>query len=119
MNRDKPRITSTVIISIFLLINIILTCSLFMIGFKSIKAEEGQEAGIIFVALFAGVGIVFVLLIYAAIVVSSGVCLAFSVANRKSTLKPVRIISYCYDGLLAAVIVTSIIKIILTAIGII
>ena len=100
---DKPRITSTVIISAFLLVTInlgLIPLCLFYLGVDF------------------GFGTVFIIIIYylyffGAVIAECIVMFPFSILNRKSTLKPVRIVSYVLDGLIIAMFVISIIKIIL------
>ena len=50
-------------------------------------------------------------------VVAAGICLIFSIKNRKSTLKAIRIINYVLDGGFAFVILASVTKIILFFLG--
>ena len=118
MNYDKPRTTSTVIIGVFLLINIVLAIMLYPVWWSTIKISETDPAAAPFIALFAGLGVVFVLLIFVAIAVVSLILFFFSLNNRKSTLKQIRITSIVFDSLLGALFVASVIKIILLAVGI-
>ena len=121
---DKPRIASTVVIGIFLIIGMIFALSLVGITWAVIdQAVEdaknssdnaaGQIAGASAVALVAAIGIVLVMGIYIAVAIDMSILLPFAIKNRKSTLKPIRIISYVYDGLIGATLLLSIIKIIL------
>ena len=117
---DKPRITSTIIISIFFILTAIITVtSMFSLSWKALnEATSGGTAGDVVVAFFAAFGMVLYLLFLGAIVVECAILLPFSIANRKSIHKPVRIISYVLDGLISALIIGAIIKIILLVIGI-
>ena len=117
---DKPRITSTIVISILFLATAAFTVpSLFAFSWKAInEATESGTAGDVFVALFAAFGIVLYLIYLGAVIVECAILLPFSISNRKSTLKPVRIISYVLDVLIGALILASIIKIILLASGV-
>ena len=112
---DKPRITSTIVISIFFLATAAFTVpSLFAFSWKALnEATESGTAGDVFVAFFAAFGIVLYLIYLGAVIVECAILLPFSISNRKSTLKPVRIVSYVLDGLIIAMFVISIIKIIL------
>ncbi len=118
MNYDKPRVTSTVIIGIFLVINAILAIALYPVWWSSIKVAEEDPAAAPFVALFAGLGVVMILFIYVAIAAVSLVLFLFSLNNRKSTLKSIRITAIVMDSLLGAMLVASVVKIILLAVGI-
>ena len=112
---DKPRITSTIVISIFFLATAAFTVpSLFAFSWKALnEATESGTAGDVFVAIFAAFGIVLYLIYLGAVIVECAILLPLSISNRKSTLKPVRIVSYVLDGLIIAMFVISIIKIIL------
>ena len=117
---DKPRITSTIVISIFFLATAAFTVpSLFSFSWKALnEATESGTAGDVFVAFFAAFGIVLYLIYLGAVIVECAILLPLSISNRKSTLKPVRIISYVLDVLIGALILASIIKIILLASGV-
>ncbi len=124
----KKRITSTIILSIILTILLIfvlpnLTLNLHE-SFENIKSnasmgEYGPMA--ILVVAVGAIGMVFAIAIYcilfAAVAITSGVCLIFTIRNRKSCLKPIRIINYVLDGGFSFVIVASVIKIILFLCG--
>jgi hypothetical protein len=118
MNYDKPRTTSTVIIGVFLLINIVLAIMLYPVWWSTISVGDTDPAAAPIVALFAGFGVIFVLLIFIVIAVVSLFLFILSLNNRKSTLKQIRIISIVLDSLTGALLLASIIKIILLAIGI-
>lgn len=123
MNYDKPRIASTVVIGIFLLVGIIFAVIFAPITWKAIQEAidssssssdpAGQAAGGFVLAIFGGLAVVLVGIVYGAILISSGICLIFAIKNRFSTLKPVRIISYVYDGLAGLLILACIAKILM------
>ena len=121
---DKPRIPSTIIIGVFLTIGMFL--ALMFVGFTWKVVDEmvesaknssdeaaGQIAGAGVAALVGALGIVLVMIVYFGVTIAMSICLPFSIKNRKSTLKPIRIISYVFDGLIGATLLLSIIKIIL------
>jgi len=121
---DKPRIPSTIIIGIFLAIGMFL--ALVFVGFTWKVVQEmvesaknssdeaaGQIAGAGAAALVGALGVALVMIVYISVTIAMSICLPFSIKNRKSTLKPVRIISYVFDGLIGATLLLSIIKIIL------
>lgn len=121
---DKPRIVSTVILGIFVIAATILALSLVGVTWAQIDAAvenaknssdsaAGQVAGASAVAFAGALAIVFVFMIYIGVTISMLICLPFAIANRKSTLKPIRIISYVYDGVIGSVIILSIIKMLL------
>ena len=129
-NNDK-RIPSTVVIGIFLAISIFCVILLFRINLKesleqlnkSVNEQaEGNEAAILpiaFVAGLAGAGMVIVAYGSAIIpLINSSITIIFSIKNRKSSSKPVKIINYVYDGLLGFIIIFTIIKMILFATGV-
>ena len=115
---DKPRITSTVIIAIITVLNIIFIASMCTVSWKAINDAGNGTAGDAFVVLFAAFGIVLIIFLLALTIVPNIVCLVFSIMNRHSTIKAVRIISYVFDGLISAAIVAAIVKIILLLCGI-
>lgn len=115
---DKPRITSTVIIAIFMTISIILIATMYPVSWKAINDARSGTPADAFVALFAAFGIVLVILLLALTFIPNIICLVFSIKNRHSTIKAVRIISYVFDGLISAAIVAAIVKIILLICGI-
>lgn len=128
---DKKRITSTVILGIFLLISLFFTIIFLPITWamvnEAVEASKqsnpdagaaGQVVGAGAIALVIGVGIVLVFAIEIALAINTPIFLLFSIKNRKSTLKPIRIISYVYDGLFGAMFICAVVKIILLACGI-
>ena len=115
---DKPRLTSTIIIGIFLLLNIIMVIVMYPLTWQSIEEARTGGAGDIVVAFALAVGIVLVIITYFILIVAQGIMLPFAIKNRNSTLKPVRIISYVYDGLIGAALIASIVKVILLFCGI-
>ena len=126
---DKPRITSTVIIGIFLLIGMFLAIVLAGTSWAAVKeaadaAKESQEdaagqvVGGAAVAFAGALGIVLVFIVYIGVTIDMAILLPFSIKNRKSKLKPIRIISYVFDGLIGATLLLSIIKMILFIAGV-
>lgn len=129
MEYDKPRIASTIVLgillSIFLLVSILfapITWSMIREATNSTaegsESATGEVVGVFAIALVLSLGVALAIVAYAAVIIGSGICLIFTLKNRKSTLKPVRIISYVYDGLVGLLITFAILKIVLLAIGI-
>ncbi len=124
----KKRITSTIILSIILIILLLfvlpnLTLNLHE-AFENMKSDTSiEEYGpmAILVVAIGALGMLFAIAIYcmlfAAAATAAGVCLIFTIRNRKSCLKPIRIINYVLDGGFAFVIVASVTKIILFLCG--
>ena len=126
---DKPRIVSTVIIGIFLVIALIAAIMFVGVSWADVKAAAdsaadsqdnaaGSAVAAGAVALAGALGIVLVILVYIGVAIDTIIILPFSIKNRKSTLKPVRIISYVFDGLIGATLLLSIIKLILFFAGV-
>lgn len=116
---DKPRITSTVIISIFVLITLVPTIYLLPLSWAAIKAAaDAAEKGGAAVVFAGAIVIIMAMIAEAAIIVANAICLPFSIANRKSTIPSVRILSYVIDGVSGALLITAIIKLILFICGI-
>ena len=126
---DKPRIVSTIILGILLLVVISVTLVCIPVTFEAVRqaaseAAEGTEdpaggavAGS--AAAFAlSIFVILAILAEGGVVVASGISLIFTIKNRKSTLKPIRIISYIMDGLFVAALITCLLKIILTLCGV-
>lgn len=120
----KKRITSTIILSIilcFLLVFVLnnLTLNLHK-SFESMQPdtsiEEYGEMSMLIVAL-GGLGMIVANIVFLAsfanAAIAAGICLIFSIKNRKSTLKAIRIINYVLDGGFAFIILASVTKIIL------
>ena len=117
---DKPRIASTVVLGIFLLSSLLIALPFLPLTWKSIvdSANKSDPAAAPIAAFAMALGVVIVIGLYGIVAIADVICLVFAVKNRHSTKKPVRIISYVYDGLFAALIVMSVVKIILYACGI-
>ena len=115
---DKPRITSTVIIGVFMLISVLVIASVYPLSWSAINDAKNNNAGDVIIAIVAAMGIVLVIALLFITMIVDALLLLFSIFNRKSTLKPVRIISYVYDGILGAAILASIIKVILLFCGV-
>ena len=116
MKYDKPRLTSTIILGIFLTILLGLGLLwMFLFNWHDLKANSAGEAvGEIFFA------ILFVPFYFIAIVVNgilAAICLIFTIKNRKSTVKAIRILSYVMDAVVAVIIALSVIKISLLIVG--
>ena len=124
----KKRIVSTVILSILLFFAVMtaisfVTINASMINEAAQSAADNTEPGgkaiaAGMVGLVASIGIVMVMIIYGLLVIESGICLIFTIRNRKSILLPVRIISYVLDAGFGAVLGLSIVKIILLVAGV-
>jgi hypothetical protein len=128
---NKKRIVSTVIIGIFLAISIYCVIILFTFNLKeslqrlsdsATNRAEGQPGAVVavgFAAGLAGAALVIMAYLFAIVaLVNSSISIIFSIKNRKSYLKPVRIINYVYDGLLGFIIIFTIVKMILFATGV-
>ena len=121
---DKPRIASTIIIGIFTTLCLIATIIIFPFDWSTVKeavdntAENSDSAagavvGGFAVALFGVLGIALVFIVAVANAINSSICLPFAIKNKKSTLKPIRIISYVYDGIIGSLLLVNVIKIII------
>ena len=127
-NYDKPRITSTVLLGIFLTIFLIFVCSTISINWADVQqeanqaAEQTEGAGAVAaagaVALVLALGIIFLIGAYIVIFLLCIPCLIFSIKNRHSSLKPIRIISYVYDGVYIALMLAMLIRSVLLFNGI-
>ena len=125
MQTDKLK--STIIIGIILVISIIFVVWLIPFNLKTaieIYKESVQNSNtdvegemVIAVNLFASIGLLAIILsAYIPVVLcilNSGVSLIFSLKNRMSVNKTIRIINYVYDALLISIFVFSITKLIL------
>lgn len=129
-NNDK-RIASTVVIGIFLAISIYFVIILFTFNLKeslqrlsdsATDRADGQVGAVVavgFAAGLAGAALIIMAYLFAIIpLINSLITIIFSIKNRKSCLKPVRIINYVYDGLLGFIIIFTIVKMILFATGV-
>lgn len=126
---DKPRIVSTVILGLFLAVCLVLGIILIPTSWAAVKeaadaakdsadTPEGAVVGGSVTAFALSLGMILVILVYIGITIVSLICLPFAVKNRKSTLYPIRIVSYVYDGLFVAVLLLSIVKLILAFAGV-
>ena len=124
-------LTSSIVISIFLTIMLLMVLFLATNSFKEAlddftqstqeQTQDNPGAGIaiVFVVLAAGLALVMLFIIpMAFILVASSILLPISIKNRKSDTKWIKILSYVFDGLLAGCIVFDVIKFILIRIGI-
>ena len=121
---DKPRIASTVVIGVFMTIALILTLIILPFSWADVEAAvdntaensdsaAGAVVGGFAVALFGVLGIALVFIVAVANAINSSICLPFAIKNKKSTLKPIRIISYVYDGIIGSLLLVNVIKIII------
>ncbi len=121
----KKRIVSTVILSIILSILLVVVLnflpldfhqSLEDLQFPDASFEKYGEMSMMLILVismtFIGMTVMF-FAIFINSAIAAGVCLIFSIRNRKSYLKPIRIINYVLDGGFVFIIGASVIKIIL------
>ena len=126
------RKTSTIVIGIFILISLIFVIWLIpynlsenIVNYK--KSINDQNYNVewemtLGINLFAGIGL-FALLFAGylpsfLVLINSIISLIFSIKNRKSTSKPIRIINYSYDIVLGLFIIFAITKIVIFSAGI-
>ena len=124
--------SSTIIIGIFIVISAILIAWLVPFNLKEHLAglaessngnvpENAGEMIIIYngVAAIGGLAIIIAAYVPAFIIlINSFISLIFSIKNRKSISKTIRIVNYVYDAILVVFIVFSIVKIVLFRTGI-
>ena len=124
--------SSTIIIGIFIVISAILIAWLVPFNLKEHLAglaessngnvpENAGEMIIIYnvVAAIGGLAILIAAYVPAFIIlINSFISLIFSIKNRKSISKTIRIVNYVYDSILVVFIVFSIVKIVLFRTGI-
>ena len=124
--------SSTIIIGIFIVISAILIAWIVPFNLKEHLAglaessngnvpENAGEMIIIYnvVAAIGGLAILIAAYVPAFIIlINSFISLIFSIKNRKSTSKTIRIVNYAYDAILVVFIVFSIVKIVLFRTGI-
>lgn len=124
--------SSTIIIGIFIVISAILIAWLVPFNLKEHLAglaessngnvpENAGEMIIIYnvVAAIGGLAILIAAYVPAFIIlINSFISLIFSIKNRKSISKTIRIVNYVYDAILVVFIVFSIVKIVLFRTGI-
>ena len=113
----KPRITSTVIISVLVLINLFLfVTAIAPLDFAEFVGdplpENPGEIELLWGGLVVGVVIMAFVGWTAAIALTHAICLIFTIKNRRSSLKAVRIINIVLDVANVALIIGPIIKII-------
>ena len=120
---DKPRIASTIVISVFATIALVITLLTLPINWEMVKEAvdntadnadnaAGAVAGGFVIALFGALAVVLTIALNIANVISMSICLPFSLKNRKSTLKPIRIISYVLDGVTGLILLANIVRVI-------
>ena len=121
---DKPRKASTIVIAIFMTLCLIATLIVLPISWKDVQeavnntAEEadsaaGAVAGGFVIALFGSLAVVLTMILEGLNIINCAILLPFSIKNRHSTLKGVRITSYVFDGLIALLLLTNIIKMVI------
>lgn len=126
---DKPRIVSTIILGVILTLLTILALLFVGVTWADIDAAaksasegaESPEGGVVagIASAFAlSLVIVLIIMVYIGVIIGCGICSIFTIKNRKSTLKPIRIISYVMDGIAGSVALLSIVKIILYFCGV-
>lgn len=120
------RLKSTIVIGIFLIISTFFVVWLLSYDYaeayrsfnESLNDPNNIEGGLILFFLgFASIGL-FVLIAAAFVpailcLINSVISIMFSIRNRKSTNKTIRIINYCYDAILLVYIVFCTVKLIL------
>ena len=124
--------TSTIVIAVFLLISTLFVIWLIPFNLQerwaalvesanNHKPESAGELILVYngVAAIAGLAILITAYVPAFLIfVNSSISLVFSIKNRKSEMKTIRIINYCYDVILALYVAFSVVKIILFRFGI-
>ena len=124
--------SSTIIIGIFIVISSILVAWLVPFNLKEHLArlaensssnvpENAGEMIIVYNGVVAIGGLAIIIAAYVPafiILINSFISLIFSIKNRKSISKTIRIVNYAYDAILVVFIVFSIIKFILFRTGI-
>lgn len=125
MEEKKKRITSTVILSVVLALFLFLCIAFLPFDVKAEIAKNSKAAqdsssdpveGVVAtgaIAFVLGIGMVFFIFMYGFIILNSAICLIFTVKNRKSSLKAIRIISYIEDGAFLFCLISSLVKMIL------
>jgi len=112
----KSRITSTVIISVLVLINLfIFTARLLPVDpsdFAPSLPEHPGEIALLWGGLAVGVAVLVHLGWMVNIAITHAICLIFTVKNRKSPLKAVRIINVILDAANVFLIAAPIIRVI-------
>ena len=113
----RPRIVSTVIISLLVLINLYI----FTVGIMPLDMQEfigsplpenPDGITLLWGSMAVGVAILFFTVWAASIALTHAICLIFTIRNRRSSLKTVRVINIILDIANVFLIVGPIIKII-------
>lgn len=111
----RKGIVSTVIISMLVFIGLNLMIGIWsgspidILPENQGSSEEYGEIGMIFVLIY-GAMLLYLFLIPVFIIITHSICLIFTVKNRRSKYKSVRIINYVLDGLNIFLIVAAVIK---------
>ena len=113
----RPRIASTVIISLLVLINLFLFVAVIApLDIADIVGnplpENPGEIELLWGGLAVGIVIVMFTVWAASIALTHAICLIFTIKNRRSSLKTIRIINLALDVANAVLIIGPIIKII-------
>ncbi len=113
----KTRITSTVIISVFVLINLFVFVNFIApVDFADLVGsplpENHDAISLMWTSMAVGIVIAVFAIWAGAIVLTHAICLIFSIKNRRSPLKAIRIINIVLDVANLALIIGPIIKII-------
>ena len=115
---EKKCITSTVIISVLVLSGLfwmrcILPVTLADLAVTLPEGSENMGMMLMFYGAVAGIAFLTFCFLDLAILITHSICLIFTVKNRRSCLKSVRIINYVLDGLNVLLIAAALIKLIL------
>ena len=113
----KKRITSTIIISLFVLINLFVFVNFIApVDFTDLVGsplpENHDAVSLMWTSLAAGIVIAMFAVWTGAIALTHAICLIFTIKNRRSPLKAVRIINIALDVANAVLILGPIIKIV-------
>ena len=113
----KTRIPSTVVISILVLINLYFICvAILPLDIGTLMAtmpEEHDAITLLWTGIVAGVAVLTFEICALSIAITHAICLIFTVKNRKSPLKAVRIINLVLDAANVFLIAAPIAKIII------
>lgn len=114
----RKGIVSTVIISILVFIGLNLIIGIWsgspldMLPEDQGSSEEYGAMGMIFVLIY-GAMLLYLFLIPVCIIITHSICLIFTVKNRRSEYKSVRIINYVLDGMNIFLIITAAVKLVM------
>lgn len=127
---SKKGLASSIVISVFLTISIILLVYLIpfnmkeeMEAYQASLQEQVDENGevILVIGLVAAIGALGIMLAgytpAIIILINSSISLILSIKNRKAEAKWIRILNYVFDGVLSTFIIIAILKIVLFRTG--